>query len=96
MLPGKIKKREYLNFVDLEGIVMNPETNEIEKTSVESVVNKFMDSYGELVDTTHVGKLPVGHPSSGKNVDYSKWKTLSSKEMKANLKTMVEKRLQGG
>ena len=91
-IPGKIKKREYLNFVDLDNIVVNPESGEIDPASVDNVVNKFMESYSELVDTSHLGRLPGGTPASGDDVSYSNWRGMSVKDMKKNLKIAIQKR----
>ena len=93
-LPGKIKKREYLNFVNIDKIILNPETGEIESSSVDEVVNNFMGSYSELVDTSHMGKLPTGMASNVKNIDYDNWKTANSKDMKKNLKEIMQKKMQ--
>jgi hypothetical protein len=93
-LPGKVKRREYLNFVDLENIVVNPETQEIDSSSVDGVVNSFMDNYSELVDTSHMGKLPAGNPGNYKAMDMENWKKLSSKEMKKTYNEMLQKRMQ--
>lgn len=92
-LPGKIKKREYLNFVNLDDIVINPETKEVDTSSVEKVVNNYMDNHPELVDTSHLGKLPYGQTGSYKPNDYDQWKNLNSSEMKKTLKEQVQKRL---
>lgn len=87
-LPGKLRKSEYLTFVDFEKIVFDPTTNSIDKKSVDNVVEEFMKNHGFLVDTSHVRGMPTGQGQiNNAPIDF---KSLSLKDMKANLKSMIE------
>lgn len=64
-LPGTIDNNEYLNFVDIDGIVFkDPETREIDPSSVENTVAKFMEKHGRLVDIRNKKSLPSDAPKS--------------------------------
>jgi Skp family chaperone for outer membrane proteins len=88
-LPGKIKKREFLQFVDLNEIVFDSETGSVDPQSVDLAVNGFMENYSDLVDTSHVGRLPADHAKNGKltGVDF---KNMPLKEMRKNLPDAVK------
>lgn len=94
-LPGKIKRREYLDFVPLDEIVFNPESGEIDMTSVETTVNKFMEQFPDLVDTSHIKALPgnAAQGGSGGHLVGDRFKALPLKDMKTNLKDSVQKRI---
>lgn len=96
-LPGKVKRREYLNFVDLDAIAFNPDTGQIDDQSVDIVVNDFMKNHKDLVDTKSFGKLPGDAPSSMTTIDAQTFKNLSLKDMKLKMKDAVQaaKRKQG-
>lgn len=64
-LPGKIKNPKYMNFIDLDGVAYNPETREVDLESAKMTANAFVDSHKELIDTSHVGRLPHGSTSTG-------------------------------
>ena len=44
-LPGKLKKSEYYNFIDTSKIIVDPETNALDETSVAEVANNFIKDY---------------------------------------------------
>ena len=56
-LPGKLRKDQYLNFVEWDNILIDPATHTIDENSVESAVSKFMDEYSDLVDSDKMPKL---------------------------------------
>ena len=56
-LGGKLKHHSYINHVDLESIVLNPETREIDEMSVKEVVGGFLKEHSHLVDMKGV-KMP--------------------------------------
>jgi hypothetical protein len=96
-LPGKIKRREYLNFVDLDSIVIDPETGSVDEQSVDMVASSFMKEYKDLVDTSHFGKLPGNAAQSPNHIDANSFRNLSLKDMKLKLRDAVQaaKRKQG-
>lgn len=61
-LDGKIKKPEYLSFVDLESIVIDPETKQVDASSVQNVVSSFMENYSDLVEKKSFKGLPSDAP----------------------------------
>ena len=61
-LNGTVKRNEYLSFVDLDSIVIDPETRQVDETSVENVVGKFMESHGDLVHVKKAASLPSDAP----------------------------------
>lgn len=91
-LPGKIKRSEYLSFVDLDSIAVNPETGLPDEKSVETAVEGFMTNYADLVDTSHIKSLP-GKPANPDNYRSSlsadSFKGMSLKEKKQNLPEFV-------
>jgi len=64
-LPGKIKNSKYLSFVNIDDVVLSPDTREVDAASLDVVVSKFMEEHADLVDTGKVGKLPsnAGNPT---------------------------------
>jgi len=88
-LPGKIKNNKYLNFIDLENVVINPDTGDVDEQSASTVANSFMKEYAELVDTSHVGKLP-GNAAGGSGNLQEEFKNLSLTDMNKNLKSRVQ------
>lgn len=85
-LPGHVKRQEYLNFVDLDSIVIDPETRRVDKASVQSAASKFMESYADLVDTKKFNGLPGNAAAPGNSKRYSRdeWKSLPLKDKKEN------------
>ena len=63
-LPGKIKRKEYLSFVDLEKVALNPETQEIDETSLEVLVNDFVSNHKDLIITEQSPKIPGTAPKT--------------------------------
>lgn len=57
-LPGHIKKSEYYSFVDLDKIIVDPETKEIVEDSVDNLVNKFIGDFPDLYQPKDSKRLP--------------------------------------
>ena len=84
-LPGKIKRKEYLGFVDLDSIVIDPESGNVDSDSVQNVVSNFVERYGDLIEQSKFGGLPSDAPKgSTRKYNASEWKTLTLKERKEN------------
>lgn len=82
-LPGQIKKQEYLNFVDLESIVIDPVTRAVDPQSLENVVGSFVENYGDLIKSSSFGGLPGEAPvNSTRKYTIQEWKSLSLKDKK--------------
>lgn len=85
-LNGTVKRNEYLSFVDLDGIVIDPETRQVDETSVENVVAKFMENHGDLVQTKKVGSLPSDAP---KGVSPKSFSEMSSGEQSVAMQKIL-------
>jgi chromosome segregation ATPase len=85
-LPGQLEHPAYMSFIDVDKIILNPETNEIESDSVDAVVNDFVKNHGKLLKTD-TRTLPNGTPrTAGPKLSYSEWLRLPPKEQRARLK----------
>lgn len=80
-LPGKIKKKEYLSFVDLDSIEVD-ENGKVNEETVMRTVNDFMKEHHFLVEAKNK-TMPNEAPSnySGK-LNYDQWLKLPLKEKK--------------
>ena len=61
-LDGKLKNNEYISFVDLESIAIDPETRQVEQSSVDKTVSSFMEKHSHLVDMKKSSGLPSDAP----------------------------------
>lgn len=84
-LPGKVKKSEYLSFIDLESIVLDPETRQIDKASVKNAVSNFMENYSDLVDTKTFKGLPGNSAQSPSKLTIDEWQKLPIKERRSRM-----------
>jgi len=57
-LKGQLKKPEYEKFIDLNSIVLNPETHQVEEASVDNAVKVFSESYADLLLFPNGKSLP--------------------------------------
>lgn len=81
-LGGKIKRKEYLSFVDLDQIEFDEQSGKINEDTVMKTVNQFMVDHHHLVDTK-TKTMPNEAPSSynGK-ITYDQWMKLPLKDKK--------------
>lgn len=90
-LPGKIGDSSYYSYVDLDSIVLDPESGAVDMASVDSVVNSFVEKHHRLFDTNDAKKLP-NHASNANLVDKpigEMSKEESSKIMQEGIKQML-------
>ena len=87
-LPGKLRNNKFLEWIDVDSIVMNPENGDIDAESASLVANKFMDEFGYAVDTSHIGRLP-GNASSQTQALNHTFKDLPLKDMRKNMAEAV-------
>jgi predicted nuclease with TOPRIM domain len=81
-IPGKVEKSQYLGFIDLDKVVIDPETNEVDLASAEAAASEFVKSYPELIKTEGK-KLPSNSASGGQTgITESQWKHMTGKEKK--------------
>lgn len=89
-LGGKLKKKEYLNFIDTDKIAINPETNTVDEESLKSYAKEFQNNFKELISFDGK-KLPNGAPNGSAKLTYEQWKALpSGKERKERLKDVMQ------
>lgn len=85
-LPGKLKKKEYLAFVDLDKIPFNPETQKVDEAGLKMVVDEFVKEYPDLIQTTPGKKLPTDSASSHESLTYEQWLKLPVKDQRLRMK----------
>lgn len=88
-LPGKIKKKEYLNFIDIEKIAIDPETNIIDEKTVQDVASLFVKEHSSLIEVSGKNPLPNDSGKPGSTLKYEDWVKLPLKEKKDRLKEVV-------
>lgn len=95
VLPGKIKKTEYYNFIDFDQIPINPDTNRPDEKAVQLAAEAFMKSYPELIDTTNIKSMP-GHAPGMKQSFSTKdtFKEMTYQDMRKNLRSLVQQEKQ--
>ena len=59
-LPRPLKKNQFLAFADLGSMVVD-ETGNVDPVSADSVVNKFIEEYGEDLLSQSLAKIPPGN-----------------------------------
>jgi len=81
-LPGRVEKSQYLSFIDLEKVVIDPETNEVDTASAELAASEFVKSFPELIKTEGK-KLPNNGANGGQQgITYEQWRKLPLAEKK--------------
>lgn len=91
-LPGKLKNNKFMQFIDIDSVVRNPETGEIDAESASVVANQFMEEFDYAVDTSHVGRIR-GTASSTTTPLHKSFKELPLKDMRKNVAEAVRQRL---
>jgi hypothetical protein len=83
-LDGKIKNSEYYRFVDVDKIILNPDSKVVDDDSVKSVVADFVKNHSSLVEFK-TGRMPNEAGSTGKIVgkDVSQ---MTSEEIQQHIK----------
>lgn len=90
-LPGAISK-DYWGLIPTEKIVINPDTGEIDQTSVTELVADFAKKHTRLIDKPGSGTdgLPKNSPKGGDaNVSYDQWKNMSAADMRKNMRAVM-------
>jgi len=83
--------REYWGLINIDDIVLNPETNEIDETSVASAVEKFTKSHARLIDRPgQKTGLPNEAPAGNEPLTYQEWLNLPAKDMAKRLKDVIQ------
>lgn len=84
-LPGQLIRPEYMNFIDVEQVVLNPETNEIDESSIDLVVNDFVKNHAALLKTDPL-RLPNGNAKPATRLTHDEWLRLPAKEKRSRMK----------
>lgn len=84
-LPGQLDKK-YWRMVDTSEIVIDPNTNEPDPSSIKRVAEKFQAEFGELIQTPGKAKLP-NNASTGPiaAINDETWSKMSPADKKKNL-----------
>lgn len=81
-LPGRLDRSEYLQFVNVEEIAIDPETGVVDEATVQSAVDKFVKNYGKLITPTNTKSLP-SHAQIGQvGTTIKTVKQMSNEELK--------------
>lgn len=81
-LPGRLDRNEFLQFVDIEKIAIDPETGVVDEKTVQATVDNFVKNYGKLITATNSKSLP-SHDRIGEVGNQVKSvKKLSDEELK--------------
>lgn len=86
---GRVKRNEYLNFIDVDKIPYDEETKSFDDEMIKSVASDFVKSYTELIDFK-TGKLPSDAASAAETLSYDEWRKLPLKDKKAKLKLVKD------
>lgn len=88
-LGGKLKNDKYLGFVNTKDIVVDPDTGNIDPSSVDATVKSFLGEHKELVEFG-AGKMPNFDGGTANNISQKQWKSMSHKDRLKNLSAAVE------
>lgn len=86
-LEGKVD-RKFWNHIDLEKVIIDPTTNEVDEMSVTKAVEQFKAEYPEIINIPGKGSgLPPESPKGGSVTPSSvdEWKKLPLKERKEKM-----------
>lgn len=88
-LGGKLKNDKYLGFVNTKDIVVDPESGDIDVSSVDNAVKGFLGEHKDLVSFS-AGKMPNYQGGKGESINHKQWKGMSHKDRLENLSKAVE------
>lgn len=86
---GKLDS-DYYYLVDLDSIAVNPETKEIDESSLHSVVSSFTKKHSRLIDPVHRIGLPANAAYGNGLNSPENFKNMKLNEMKKALPQMVK------
>jgi hypothetical protein len=69
-LPGKIRRNEYIDFMNVDAVKFDAESMDIDENSVQEVVNGFVTKYNDLIDYGDHGVMPGQAPGAPKKTSY--------------------------
>lgn len=84
-IPGRVKNKDYMAFIDVDSVAIDPETNTVDMSSVENVANSFLKNHPSLIDFDNRKKLPNEAGSPGQALSYEAWLKLPLKEKREKM-----------
>jgi DNA repair exonuclease SbcCD ATPase subunit len=81
-LPAKLKRKEYYAHVDLDKIVVDPDSGEIDRKSLKSYAQQFAEDFKDLLDLKGGPNLPNARLGGKPSLSYDEWLKLPPAEMK--------------
>lgn len=82
---------KYSGFIDTDKILIDPDTNEIDISSVQKEVKRVIAEYPEIVKSTSGNRLPNESPSGKGTLTYEQWLKLpTAKEKKERRKEVID------
>lgn len=88
-LPGKIRNRSYLSFIDIDKVAIDPESNVIDDRTVTEVVSSFVKDHSHLLEINDAKTLPTDSANGAKKLSYDEWRKLPLKEKKDKLNQVI-------
>jgi len=64
LLPGKLRNNQYLAFVNVDEIAIDPDTKKVDEGSLKSAVDTFMKAHSVLVEPKNTPSLPNRSPQA--------------------------------
>jgi hypothetical protein len=84
-------ERKYWGLVNLDEILVNPDSKEVDEMSVTKYVEKFQSSYPEVIKRPGGAGLPANAPKGGSTkISYDEWTKLPVKEMRSRMKEVMQ------
>jgi len=88
-LGGEVDNKYWIHF-DLDKVVIDPATKQVDALSVTKVVDEFKKTYPEIIKTPDKKTMPNNFPAGGSaTITYDEWLKLPTKEMKNRLKDVI-------
>jgi hypothetical protein len=82
--------QQFWSLVDLDKIVINPETKMPDKQAVTAYAREFEQQYSRVLDKPNAGKLPANAPQAGNALTYEAWLKMSPSEKRKNLAVVAK------
>lgn len=85
-------ERKYWHLIDLDQIVVHPETGEVDEGSVAKAIKVFKAEYGELIKRPGTPSMPADAPGRGgsNRLTYEQWLALPVREREKRYKDIIE------
>lgn len=84
-LPSKVKNDKYLNFIDVDKIIVDEETGSLNVDSIKAVAEDFLKEHGSLLKGAKGVSLPGDAAMPNESLSMDTWKKLPLKERKQRM-----------